>query len=340
MATLGLDIGGANLKAAIVDGAAVSFPFDLWREPDQLSQRLAELSQRFPSFDELAVTMTGELADCFTNKRQGVEHIVRACQGVVGNRLLRIWHTSGGFVTPEEAVREPLGVAAANWHALATWAGRLIPGGSALLLDIGSTTSDIIPLTNGRPTPEGLTDLGRLQAGELVYTGVRRTPLCALAQSVPFRDGSCSLAAELFATTLDLYLILERIPEDAGDLHTANGRPATRAAAADRLARMLCCDLSEVTGAELQEIACYLAEMQRQELCRAIDCVVARQSSPPQATVISGSGSFLARDVLLQHPLLSRTRVISLEEHLSPQTSAAACAFAVAVLATEKGFEG
>src|SRR4051794_1172212 len=61
---LGLDIGGANLKAATADKRAVSVPFPLWKQPDKLPAALAELVAKFPEAEELAVTMTGELCDC------------------------------------------------------------------------------------------------------------------------------------------------------------------------------------------------------------------------------------------------------------------------------------
>ena len=60
---LGLDIGGANLKAATSEGAAGSEPFEIWRAPGDLTARLQQLIARFPPADLLAVTMTAELAD-------------------------------------------------------------------------------------------------------------------------------------------------------------------------------------------------------------------------------------------------------------------------------------
>ena len=69
-----------------------------------------------------------------------------------------VWQTGAEFVTLSIARDIPLLVAAANWHGLATWLGRLAPKGNALLIDIGSTTTDIIPLLDGVPVPAGLTD--------------------------------------------------------------------------------------------------------------------------------------------------------------------------------------
>src|SRR3978361_399199 len=78
MTVLGLDIGGANLKAATADKRAVSVPFALWKQPDKLPVALAELVAKFPDATEMAVTMTGELCDCFETKRDGVHAIIAA----------------------------------------------------------------------------------------------------------------------------------------------------------------------------------------------------------------------------------------------------------------------
>lgn len=98
--------------------------------------------------------------------------------------------TSGEFAEVQDAIELPQLVAAANWHALATWAGRAVPVGPALLIDAGSTTTDIIPLLNGIPCPQGFTDLQRLADPELVYTGVRRTPILLIVHHVPLLDES------------------------------------------------------------------------------------------------------------------------------------------------------
>ena len=187
MRVLGLDIGGANIKAATESAAAMSVAFEIWRAPERLAAALSPIVERFASAELLAVTMTAELADCFSTKSEGIDCVLRAVEAVAGKRPIRVWQTSGEFVSPDEAREEPRLTAAANWHALATFVGRLVPRGSALLIDIGSTTSDLIPLVDGLPMPTGRTDVERLQSGELVYCGVRRTPLCALVDNAPLR---------------------------------------------------------------------------------------------------------------------------------------------------------
>ncbi|MCX7420123.1 MAG: H4MPT-linked C1 transfer pathway protein [Planctomycetia bacterium] len=336
MRVIGLDIGGANIKAATESANAVSLPFEIWRTPDRLAEILTNVVERFPAAEMLAVTMTAELADCFQTKADGIDHVLKSVQQAAGTRPIRVWQTSGEFVSQNEACEEPRLTAASNWHAQATFIGRLVPRGSAMLIDIGSTTSDLIPLIDGTPQPTGRTDVARLQSNELVYCGVRRTPLCALVERIPFRDFDCAVAAELFATTLDVYLTLGLIAEDPLDTVTANGRPATIAYAADRLARLLCCDLTEVTPAELLRLAEYVAAEQLRRLTQAADFVASRLPSPCETVLVSGSGQFLARKVVLNSSCLKTVKLISLPELFGPAVADAACAFAVAKLAAER----
>jgi probable H4MPT-linked C1 transfer pathway protein len=246
---IGLDIGGANLKASNGNDWTAEAPFPMWKHPDKLGEALRSLTaNRVNGETVLAVTMTGELADCFRTKSEGVHAILDAVDRAFPQAPeLRVWQTGGEFFTLEEALEFPILVAAANWHAQATWAGRACPEGAALLIDTGSTTTDIIPLWQGTPVAEGGTDPLRLRSGELVYTGVRRTPLMALSPDVNSQGKRTGVAAELFATTRDLYLWTGESPESPDDCETANGRPATREWAYDRLTRMLCADRDEIS---------------------------------------------------------------------------------------------
>ncbi len=336
MRVLGLDIGGANIKAATETAAALSIPLEIWRSPDRLIDVLVPIMDRFSAAELLAVTMTAELADCFATKSDGIDRVLRTVEVVAGKRPIFVWQTSGEFASTQEARDEPRLTAAANWHAQATFVGRLVPRGSALLIDIGSTTTDLIPLVDGLPLPTGRTDIERLQSGELVYCGVRRTPLCALTDCVPLAGIDCAVAAELFATIFDVYLTLGDIAENSADCLTANGRPATLVAAHDRIARSIGGDTTEITTEDTHRIAEHIAATQLQRLCEAADKVASRMPGSCENVLISGSGSFLARRVAAQTPRLKNATITSLPELFGPRVSDAACAFAVAKLAAER----
>jgi probable H4MPT-linked C1 transfer pathway protein len=355
-AILGLDVGGANLKAVHSSGRAVLEPFELWKRPGDLAAALAAVCGRLPSADGLSVTMTGELCDCFPTKRYGVYAILDAVEAVAAGRPVRVWTTEGGFTNAGHGRAEPLRVASANWHALATFAGRFLPDGAGVLLDVGSTTTDVIPIIGGKPAAGGRTDPERLSRRELVYTGVTRSPVCALL--------GVEGAAEFFATTRDVYLVLGMLAEDPTDRNTADGRPATRAAARARLARMLCADEETSTPDEVEVLARRLCRRQAELLRRALEHVAAaagtqaRSASDgtpppgpvagapglrpgvapaPRALVLAGAGEFLARLALELWPGFAAADVISLGARLGEPLSQAACALAVCQLAAEEG---
>jgi probable H4MPT-linked C1 transfer pathway protein len=312
-ATLGLDIGGANLKAAIAGGPANSRPFPLWKRPNDLATELRELVAGWQA-NRVAVTMTGELCDCFPTSRAGVLHILDAVAAAFPGTSAHVYRTDGRFAPLDEARRDAWPCAASNWLALATLAGQFAPAGSALLVDVGSTTTDLVPLLDGVPIPSARTDPERLKAGELVYTGIRRTPACALL--------GVGGAAEFFATTHDAYLLLDRIAEDATNTDTADGRPATKGGAHYRLARMLCGDGETITRTATHALAKRLSLIQKHAIDRA-----ARRAQF-ETLILTGVGEFLAREVFADFA----GPMVSLSERFGPERSAAACAVAVAEL--------
>jgi len=269
--------------------------------------------------------MTGELCDSFTSKREGVEAILDSVERVAGRVPVRVWTTYGQFLPLPEARAEPLRVAAANWLAAAALAGSYAGPGAALFMDIGSTTTDIVELWKGKPVPTAWTDVERLKCGELVYTGVRRTPVCAVLGP--------SVAAELFATMLDVYVALGQVPEDERDHNTADGRPATKSWAHIRLARMLGGDGETVTEQETNELAHRAMDRQGEHIGEAMRRICQRMPEPPEAFVLSGSGEFLARGIVAA----AGARIVSLGEQLGPHLSEAICAYAVALLGKQAG---
>jgi probable H4MPT-linked C1 transfer pathway protein len=333
LSVLGLDVGGANLKAAwyspgrALARPALSRPYALWKNPGGLARQLAELGACFPAADLTAVTMTGELCDCFASKRQGVAAILDAVEEAFAVPV-RLWTIQGRFVDFAAARAHPLPLASANFLALATFAGRWVPQGPAVLIDVGSTTTDIIPLEDGRPVPVGRSDPERLRSGELVYTGVRRTPVCALLGE--------AVTAELFATALDAYLVLQWLPEDPGDCNTADGRPATQEAADLRLARMLGADRETSTRSERRALARAILGRQGQLIAAALGRVLGRLTNPPTTVILSGEGEFLGQVALDMAGLRATCSIVSLSSELREWVSKAACAYAVAVLAAER----
>ena len=72
--------------------------------------------------------------------------------------------------------------------------------------------------------------------GELLYTGVVRTPVMAVAQTAPFSGRMQRIAAERFATMADVWRLTGDLPGDADPYPTADqrGKSATRERGAAR----------------------------------------------------------------------------------------------------------
>jgi len=337
---LAFDIGGANIKAADGLGWVHSEPFELWRRRAELPAALARIvSSRQPS--RIVATMTGEIADCYASRREGVADIVaavtEASQAAVGlDCPVGIYLLDGTIVPPEEAVRRPLDAAASNWHALARLAATVAPSDEALLIDIGSTTTDIVPLVGRSPAPAGRDDLTRLAAGEMVYTGVERTPIAAIVRSLPWRGRRHPVASELFAQSLDVWLLLGGLAEEpdstpSGSGNTADGGPATREAARRRLARMLLADPEDVTEGESIAMAAWCADRQSLLVARALRRVAASLGWQPRSIVLSGHGGCLARLALSR--VGWDAELVSLTSTLGPDVSRAAPAHSLALIA-------
>lgn len=327
------DIGGANLKAADGAGWTASEPFALWQRRGELPGALARIAApRRPR--RLVATMTGEIADCYSSRREGVADMVAAVNAAARDigadpAATGIYLVDGSVVPPAEAVARPLAAAAANWHAVARLAGTAAPAGRAFLVDVGSTTTDIVPVVDGRPAPLERDDVGRLASGELVYTGVERTPVAAVVRRLPWRGRLRAIATERFADALDAWLLLGGI--DGSAAATADGGPATPAAAARRLARMLLADPDDVTPAEARLLAEACARAQARLVAAALGRVARGVGWRPERIVLSGHGGCLA------HMAIARTGwrpgLFTLGDLLGADVARVAPAHAVALVA-------
>ena len=295
---LGWDVGGAYVKAAVVEAEpgqrsvrTASRPFEIWRDKHALPDVLRALAAELPSPESVAVTMTAELSDVFRTKREGVAFVLDAVDAV-SRAPVRVFTTAGGFVDAPTARAHPLDAAASNWVATAMLVARFVP--DAVLVDIGSTTTDVIPVAAGRIAAVGRTDPERLLAGELVYTGALRTNVAAIVRRVPLRGGACPVSSELFAVSGDVHVLLGAIGPDEYTCPTPDGRSPTAEFAAERLARVVCADGDMLDADEIRAIATAVAEAQVDEVAGAIERV-ARRLPPPVPVVVTGAGSFLAR---------------------------------------------
>ncbi len=304
-AVLGWDVGGAHLKAVLVDAdgavaAALELPCPLWQGVLHLEQAIDETLARMPTMPSAhAVTMTGELADCFADRAAGIAAIVAAMLTRVPDGELHLFAGRTGFVSADAANAQAAQIASANWLATAMYLATVTD--AALLVDSGSTTTDLAPIAGAEVRSVGNDDFTRLASDELVYTGISRTPLMSLVQRVQFEGREVALMAEHFATTADIYRLTGELTESV-DMHpAADGGPKTREGSARRLARMIGRDAASAPLDAWTELARFFAERQLDRLADAARRVIARADLPARAPVIgAGSGALLARKLALR----------------------------------------
>ena len=297
--TIGWDIGGVNTKMALVQNGEVhevrTRAYELQRAPTALAPLLRELMADAGVPDagadvRCAVTMTAELSQMFRTKREGVGFVLDAVEMAFPLADIGVFTVDGRFLSPAAARQQPLAVAAANWVATARLVGQRHR--DALLVDIGTTTTDIIPIVTGEVVATGWTDPDRLASGELVYTGAVRTPVEAIVSRVPYRRGSAAVSAEGFALIGDVHVW--RGDLDAADYTTPtpDGRAATREFAGERLARVLCADRELVDETGITRIADAVAIAQMAQITAAIAHVAAGHPAL-RIAIVTGLGRFI-----------------------------------------------
>lgn len=293
----GWDLGGAHVKLAVLTrGGALErvtqVPCELWLGLDRLEAALLAAAMGLGAQAMHAVTMTGELADVFQDRRAGVAAIADTFRRTLRAEPVHVFAGSG-FVPAHAAGERWTDVASANWLATASLVARLLPG--ALVIDVGSTTTDITVVADGGVRAQGRDDHTRLTREELVYTGVARTPVMAIAQRVPFAGEWVGVAAEYFATMADIYRIIGEL-DPAFDQHpAADGRGKSKEESMRRLMRMIGLDYQPAATGDCERLARWLAQAQRRLVGRGCDRQLARGLLDSRAPVVGlGVGRFLA----------------------------------------------
>ena len=331
---IGWDIGGVHLKAAraengrVVKALQIAAPLRFGVE--SLAKAFAQAKVEVGDAERHIITMTGELADTFSSRADGVERLANLAARELGATSVAVYAGPVGYVSVEQARTHTDLVASANWHACGTLVARARK--NALFVDMGSTTTDVISILDGGVAVRGYTDSQRLACGELVYTGLVRGFLMATANRAPFRGAWTPLINENFATMADVHRILGSLPADADMMATADGREKTREASLARLARMVGADSADAGDAAWTTLAQWFAEAQMRAITNAVMLVKSFRALPADAPIVgAGVGAHVVREIArrLNHAYVAFDEMID----VAPQarTAASNCAPAAAL---------
>jgi probable H4MPT-linked C1 transfer pathway protein len=292
----GWDIGGAHLKAVLLDGKGeivniLQLPCQLWKGLNQLESAVKDALTAFkiaPSEALHAVTMTGELVDLFTSRHDGVINISNLAEKLLGKETL-FYAANEGFVTLSRVSGAAASIASVNWHASASALAMHVQ--DALLVDIGSTTTDIIAIGAGKVKNSSFSDASRMQDDSLVYTGVVRTPVMALAQKLPFEGAESNVAAENFATMADVYRLTGELLPESDMAETSDGKGKTEWESARRMARMIGYDAEDKPIQTWKNLADTCRTLQLNQIKTAM----LKHLKPGVPVIGAGAGSFLVK---------------------------------------------
>jgi probable H4MPT-linked C1 transfer pathway protein len=335
---VGWDIGGAHLKAAVVSPDGIiskvfQHPCPLWKGMDYLKQSVSQLLAEISLQDcKHVITMTGELVDLFDNRDEGVKEIIQTMQDLLAGHELLIYAGQNGFLKAQQVQKKHYeAIASANWLASASLVAKQLQQG--LFIDIGSTTTDILVLAKSKVDAVGLTDYERMRSGELIYTGIVRTAVMAIAQTAYFNGQKMGLMAEYFATMADVYRLTGDLNENHDQIDTADGAEKTELASAKRLSRMTGYDFAEKDLSLWKGFAQTLKNQQKNKIQQACVRQLSRHVIPDSSAFIgAGIGRFLVRQIAsdLGHPYIDFTELF-VEKITDSQMDVADCAPSVAV---------
>ena len=295
MKIAGFDIGGANTDLAIIDfegeeikNIEVDFAYlPMWSNNDDLSRVLMELIEKIcpvSEIDAVGISMTAELVDAYDTKKEGVLDVVKKCEETFDCPIAYVG--IDGMLSKEEIMETPLKAAAANW--IATVQIATLISDNCIFIDTGSTTTDIIPIKDGKECAIGKSDFERSATGELVYTGTLRTNLASFLDKVELNGKEYRIASELFAQTADVYTVLDLIKPEDYVCDTFDGDGKSKVECAQRIARVVCADLDMLSMDDIVELSKFIHKKQIEQIADGLKQVVETQNL--DLIVVTGLG--------------------------------------------------
>ena len=285
MKIAGFDIGGANTDLAVIDfdgeeikNIEVDFAYlPMWSNNGDLSRVLLELIEKIcpvSEIDAVGISMTAELVDAYDTKKDGVLDVVGKCEETFECPIAYVGIE--GMMSKAEIENTPLKAAAANWIATAQIATLI--SDNCIFIDTGSTTTDIIPIKDGKECAIGKSDFDRSATGELVYTGTLRTNLASFLDKVKLNGKEYRVASELFAQTADVYRVLDLISEDDYVCDTFDGESKSKLDCAKRIARVVCADLEMLSMEDITEMCKFIHQKQIEQIADGLKQVCEEQN--------------------------------------------------------------
>ena len=292
MKIIGWDIGGAHIKAAKINFKKKTSKTEqiyspIWKNINNLKNSIKSIKKKLGKTNYHAITMTAELSDIFPNRENGVKYIIKLSSKILGEKNI-FFYSKKNFLKKKLAIKKPFELNSMNWHATASFVSNFFP--NCILVDIGSTTSDIIPIKNKEIISKGVNDYQRLKSNELIYLGVLRTPIQAVEKKK-------NLINENFANLSDVYRILNKIPSTVDLLPTLDNKTKNKHDSARRIARIFGKDYKKNHFLKWKKTA-YQIEGEHIKILKRVIKKIEKKNFLKKVPVIgAGIGEFLLKKI-------------------------------------------
>ena len=292
MKIIGWDIGGAHIKAAKIDfkkktSKTKQLYSPIWKNVNYLKKSIKLIKKKLGKTNYHAITMTAELSDIFPDRKNGVKHIINLSSKILGEKNI-FFYSKKNFLKKKLAIKKPFELNSMNWHATASFISNFFP--NCILVDIGSTTSDIIPIKNKEIISKDVSDYQRLKSNELIYLGVLRTPIQAVERKK-------NLINENFANLSDVYRVLNKIPSTFDLLPTLDSKTKNKHDSARRIARIFGKDYKKNHFLKWKKIA-YQIEGEHLKILKSVIKKIEKKNFLKKVPIIgAGIGEFLVKKI-------------------------------------------
>ena len=292
MKIIGWDIGGAHIKAAKIDFKKKTSKTEqiyspIWENINNLKNSIKSIKKKLGKTNYHAITMTAELSDIFPNRKNGVKYIIKLSSKILGEKNI-FFYSKKNFLKKKSAIKKTFELSSMNWHATASFISNFFP--NCILVDIGSTTTDITPIKKNEIISKGTSDYQRLKSNELIYLGVLRTPIQAVEKKK-------NLINENFANLSDVYRVLNKIPNTVDLLPTLDNKTKNKHDSARRIARIFGKDYKKNHFLKWKKTA-YQIEGKHLKILKNIIEKIEKKNFLKKVPVIgAGIGEFLVKKI-------------------------------------------
>lgn len=292
---LGIDIGGAHLKVIGIDkNNKVQFVdysnCRIWEDIRLLKEKFVCLSKTFGNESiKCGITMSAELCDNFKSRKHGALILTEKCKHLKFNNFFYV--KSSKTFLKEPKFKELISM---NWHSV----GRLFEKKveNAIIVDFGSTTTDLICIKNKKLVNKFFDDFSRINNFELLYTGFTRTPIFGITNEICIGKNKLKIIPEFFSNTSDVYRILKKLKRKIDIDITADRSQKTIKDSFRRLSRSFGFDYHNKYQVKLKQICNEISSTQLNQIMNAVKKLEDRFSMKNFTVISSGIGQEVLSD--------------------------------------------